>query len=479
MYQAGLDPAKDRTGADTAALVSSINKWVRKLANEEDFPEWTTIEARTPDVNHVVPLNATGFSGAPGLSQMDRLLRVYLLDPRITDGPLDIPFRRLSNGVWVGFEHGAQVWMKFMLPVPQFTSTPWNVQNTYSVGDLVYSKRAGEVFKSRVNGNIGHDPSLAFTHQPLPPVVTQTAENNNPGLAAQTKIIDLYFTTNSDVIPPDVPPDLSQFYCPILNPDSSLLTSATVLADGVTNLSDIITNMRNTLAADPFLSTFIITADPANKKIRFENASDFYLIRPLGSSAPFYVPNGGPIYYLTTIQVQSFLPVVSGAAGAPQITQVTLATDDVVIGATYTLEVTDESNEIHSVDYTSENESDLGILAGLTMAIDNSSDTFFQGVGRSILAGSPNVLSLTTQTPVGVRVTLNQDANPYWEKVPFPYALADQVVRGVYADWLKSEGQHTKGMAEEQLVPTEQQNRVGQELLPKPNVLTDQVTIEQ
>jgi hypothetical protein len=66
-------------------------------------------------------------------------------------------------------------------------------------------------------------------------------------------------------------------------------------------------------------------------------------------------------------------------------------------------------------------------------------------------------------------------SSTFWDLVPFPLALVDQVVRGAYAEALKEGGQTDKGAAEEQIVPTEQTVAVdkfrGHQFLP----LADQV----
>jgi hypothetical protein len=43
----------------------------------------------------------------------------------------------------------------------------------------------------------------------------------------------------------------------------------------------------------------------------------------------------------------------------------------------------------------------------------------------------------------------------WWELVPFPLALADQIIRGANADVLKEWGQTPEGQAEEQAVGSE------------------------
>jgi hypothetical protein len=65
--------------------------------------------------------------------------------------------------------------------------------------------------------------------------------------------------------------------------------------------------------------------------------------------------------------------------------------------------------------------------------------------------------------------------NQWWTLVPFPFELIDEVVRGVYADALKEEGQAEKAATEEQAVPAEGSISVGSILKPPQDTLTDQI----
>lgn len=487
MFKAGLDPAKDLFSSDARALVSYINSWVRKLANEVDFPEWTTIEARTPDVNNVVALTTT-----PGESQIDRLLRAYLLDPRTTDGPLDIPFRRLLGGIWVGHEHGSQVWLKFMLPVPQFTSRIWNPTDTFSAGDLVYSVRAGECFRSRVNGNRGHDPgnfgpdpTSPFSRTPLPPTVTQPLVPDNLGIVAVNKKITIGLT---GVKPPPDPPDplpfgTSRVFIPIYDSTGTVLDSALRTGSGTPSLATVLTDLRNTFISSGILGSlgFVITVDTTALTITFEAPVEFLTEFGGGTPAYFELTGTAPIQKLSVVQISPYVTSVSPAYGIRQEVTVTIASDDVVAGSTYTLAFADKDGGQHVAQYIAlDTDSTLQILSGLISAIQTAraGDTFFNDVSSRLdqVAGA---LVLSTGTVVGVQFAISAQASPYWDTVPFPMVMADQTVRGAYADWLKSEGQHAKGMAEEQLVTQEQGNRTGQEMAPHPNQLTDQIGVER
>jgi hypothetical protein len=138
---------------------------VRRTWDTQDFPEWTTIKEFAPNVEHQVPYNT--FSVDPFPVVLSRPLKVYLVDPRFTPYPIDTPFREWDQGLHVGFEHGATVWIKYLGPAPRFTSIPWDSSAVYDKGDLAYSPDTGECYKSLVNGNIGIDPAQAGLQRPV------------------------------------------------------------------------------------------------------------------------------------------------------------------------------------------------------------------------------------------------------------------------------------------------------------------------
>ncbi len=83
---------------------------------------------------------------------------------------------------------------------------------------------------------------------------------------------------------------------------------------------------------------------------------------------------------------------------------------------------------------------------------------------------SGNVYSGVTAANIAHAVTLSAN----WTLVPFPFALADPVVRGAYSDALREEGQTDKGMAEEQAAGQAQVERAATFAAPDYDPLTGQ-----
>jgi hypothetical protein len=151
-YKMGLDPVNDLLDDQAKAFVSFINSWMRKIYPRFDWPEWTTIEQRTPSAHYV------DFAQA-GQSVIERVFKVYLLDPSTVQGVMDTPFKLNSKGIFVGFEHGSTVWIKYIGPAPQFTSVPWDSATTYAKDALSYEPTGGNCYVSLQASNTNHAPA--------------------------------------------------------------------------------------------------------------------------------------------------------------------------------------------------------------------------------------------------------------------------------------------------------------------------------
>jgi hypothetical protein len=340
-YKAGLDPAQEFLADEGESLASYINAWARRTWDSVDFPEWTTLKEFTPDANHQVPYQAVPV-GANEPVTLSRPLKVYLVDPRATPYPIDTRFRVWDEGLHVGFDHGASVWIKYMPLAPRFTSIPWDSNTAYGKGDLAYSPDTGECYRSLVANNLGKDPVAGFT-APL-----------------STQILQPY-------VPP-APPD----------------------------------------------------------------------------------------------------------AGQSQLTQVTISGDQVMGSTVYALMFRDLEGGVHTASYDSAPTDGLAeIVTGLAAAITGSSDPWFGGVTLTVDT-TLGTIQIATGGWVSTDASMSPGVSTYWEWVPFPYALAEPVIRGAYGDALREAGQTDKAMAEEQATLQEGADRVTKALAPGYNDLTDQ-----
>src|SRR4029077_14167870 len=157
-YKLGLDPVQEFLTDEGESLCSYINAWVRRSWDLQDFPEWTTIKEFGPAANHMVPWRAFPV-GAPERVLLSRPLKVYLVDPRVSPYPIDARFREWDEGLHVGFDHGATVWIKYLGLAPRFTSVQWRSDVTYGKDALAYSPVSGECYQSLFYNNLGNNPA--------------------------------------------------------------------------------------------------------------------------------------------------------------------------------------------------------------------------------------------------------------------------------------------------------------------------------
>ena len=305
------------------------------------------IEKRTPDSSHLVLYDAVG------LTPVGKVLKVYLLDPRTTRGPVDTPFRLGTSGVHCGFEHGTFVWLKFMLRAPTFTGVPFDNSKIYVTGDLVYDPVTGECFVA--GSNIAPITGPAPVYGPV--TLLDAATATNTALTSATAIFSKQ-DVGASVAGPGIPAD-------------------TVIAS-VTNSSTVVLSHPTTATG----SALTMMIGP-----RLEQVLD-----PVESFTDGVTTNANPNLACASAD---FGP---NDIGAP--------IDCVKFPAgTYIKSVTNATTVVLS-----------------NNALSNGTDV------------------AVTVGPPGGR----------WQKVPFPFQLAEPVIRGAYADVQRSEDQTDKAQIEEQ-----------------------------
>jgi hypothetical protein len=144
--------------SDLATVYTNcINIAYKKIHDRFDFPDLVTIEQRTPDSNHYI-----GFEQV-GLSAINRVLKVYPRDPRVTYPPMDMPFRNDANGIHVGYDHGTTVWIRYVKPAPRFSAQLWSSAGNYNKDTPIYDGpipgQSGDVYKALQGPpNTNHPP---------------------------------------------------------------------------------------------------------------------------------------------------------------------------------------------------------------------------------------------------------------------------------------------------------------------------------
>src|SRR4030095_3549560 len=190
-------------------------------------------------------------------------------------------------------------------------------------------------------------------------------------------------------------------------------------------------------------------------------------------------PGPGKTFPLAGVQVQKFVDATAPAPGQGQQFKLSLMEEQVVPGATYQLTFTTVDSVNHTAVYTAlSTDNAQQILSGLIdeMIALQPTDPFFTGVQSTLDTVSPSATFIIDKTMglVSMDTEIIPVGSTFWELVPFPLVLVDQVVRGAYAEALKEGGQTDKGAAEEQIMPAENQVATAKFDAPEYPPLTDQ-----
>lgn len=469
-YKMGLDPDQSNFLTNQAIPIGTyIDEWVRRTYDISDWPEWVVTHKFTPNASHIVPWDApsSDFVSAREplgtVLKLGRVLKVYLVDPATTNAPVDTPFTLKDEGIHVGYEHGTYVWIKFMAPPPRYTAVQWRSDNIFAKDDVTYSYTTGQVYKSKANGNIGHDPASTFSVPPIPHLiepqppspapdteVTQEWVAGNPGVIAQNQIVDAIYLI--DAGPPDPPPANTRFYIEVRLDDGITVGDASNTTTGTETINDMLDDLAAQLTANvATFPTFTFSVNHTTKTLRVEDASNFTVTRAFWGL--FTQPN----INVPIVQIQPLLTTVAATPLTPQISTLTLTPEQVVPGAVYSLTFTDGNGVQHTVTYTAgDYDGAEQILSGLLAAITaaQATDDFFLTVSSTFDATSLTA-SFSVPLPFSVDAVAPPPGSSWWELVPFPRAIADQVMTGALGDLLDEWGQWDKGSMVQQAVPAE------------------------
>jgi hypothetical protein len=157
-YLAGSNTTPSST---IASLVSDPVSGIVYVAQQAIVPD-SVLSDSLRNTNAWLP-NYQQQQAIPNITNIGKILKVYMVDPTIFSGPFDIPFKEYDTAFHVGFRHGPKVWVKFMTRPSQYTFTVWSATTTYNqysttnfVSDLAYNAAVGECFSSAQPGNLNH-----------------------------------------------------------------------------------------------------------------------------------------------------------------------------------------------------------------------------------------------------------------------------------------------------------------------------------
>jgi len=270
-----------------------------------------------------------------------------------------------------------------------------------------------------------------------------------PGVAAAPRVVQVTLLMGSG----DVNGSVSTWQV-VNNDTGAVMATATHTGTAGQLPVDVLTDIYGQLNAA--LTGFVLTLDTTNLRITIQGSVNFSL------SKYFWTPSGtSKKIWNNLVELAAYKPAIPGTDTAtPQIGSVSVGSDQVVPGATYSLTVTGSDGVDHTVSYVSlQDDGAFEILQGLAGAIKASSDTWWSAnVVGVTLDGTNQQLLLSTLTSAALRPIVIPPVpvqRQWWNPVDFPMALVEPVLRGAYADALRAEGGTDKGALEEQAVPTE------------------------
>jgi hypothetical protein len=438
-YRLGLDPTVELLTDQAAALAAYINAWVRKSWDAVDWPEWTTIAQFPPDANHIVPY----LLGGVVPNYISRVFKVFLADPHGAQGSVDTPFRLYSEGIHCGFEHGTNVWIRYIANPPVFTANVWNSAGIYKIGQMVYSPVSGECYQSLIAGNTNILPTFAANTMSV--VLQQAFVAAIPASAAVNQQVTIHVADDPNYAAVN---DIYNFV--IADVGALSLPQVTYTTTGGQTLDQVLTALVGltwpnlpsggatpiTVTKDTPNGNLILTA-PAVFAVRTAQA-----VYQAGVSGPYITTN------LTVRIVTSYAPAQSAVPLVPQQSLLTLPNPALNPGSTYLLNFIDQNGFAHNIAYVSvATDTANTILAALVAKFNQ--DSWLQGISLT-----PNYTNNTLLMSLGAPFQLNAvqqppDSTAAWGLVPFPFALVDIVLRGAYSDCLKEWGQHEKASESE------------------------------
>jgi hypothetical protein len=469
----GLDPETALLADQADTYASFINSWVRRLWDTVDFPEWTEIESRKPDANHIVDLDVAFSNTLEPPKPIGRVLKVYPIDPRPNSFAPYLSFRLTSAGLYVGTEHGAVVWIKFMQRAPEYTAKPWDGGTTYRMGQVVYSPITGECYQSVIGNNLGHDPAEVVGPVPLTVETTQKFfPSSKPTTATSEKwavTIDLSAVNpaGANIVT----------YIELLDKDGGKHTfSATTPANTTVDALLDALIAAATGSSDPWITALTVTKDTPAAQLLFELGSASFSVSKAQITQAVPAGSTPKTILLVKERLQQYTIAQAPTSGTAQSTQVNLNPGEQNPGAAWSIQITDPDGSTHVATYQSLPEDGPteiinGLLAALNptppnecfsdLVVTPDYDSYF------LTIVSPEYLLLSA-------IVMPPTPATKWKWVPFPFMLVEQVVNGAYSDSLREQGQTDKAGVETQVTEKLQTTKAQDVVAPPVDPLTSQ-----
>jgi len=155
--RAGLDPdTADLSAGQKERMALHIERRLRDAIEKDWWPELTLIETRAVVTGLVDPDEASK-------TPIGEVQSVTTQDPRTTVNVFELSFWLDGDGIQLGADAPASVYVSFRARPPRLTMVAYAVGTTYAAHDLVYYATTGEVYICIKTGT-GKTPSSEPTY---------------------------------------------------------------------------------------------------------------------------------------------------------------------------------------------------------------------------------------------------------------------------------------------------------------------------
>jgi hypothetical protein len=400
---------------------------------------------------------------------------MYLVNPRTTPAMLeDSPFGLFESRVHCGFEHGTSVWLKYLPPLPVFTHDIWDRTVTYIVDEPVYSPISGECYKSLINGNIGHDPAQAEQQNRAFQLEVEVTQRFHPEVPPEPATSEVWRIQVDD---PDHTAEANVRYLTGIVSEDGNQGNIVYVTPGVGGtVQDVLDGIEAAFAAsiNPFVMSLVFAQELPNLYTLTLSTARFSC---RGQVDP---PGSGNTVDLPLEHLSNYSPGRAGQDAVPQLTVITLHAQFEFQSTLYSFVARDSANQQHQVGYLSaKGEAFQTTFVGIRQAILDAAagDPWW---GTVVVVGNLDTNSGTFTTIEDVRfqgtaeIKIDAESVAAWEKQVFPLAIAEPVMRGVYSDALREEGQTDKAGVEEQAAAPELAIASGKSVFQPGDRLTNQ-----
>lgn len=151
--RAGIDPTLPEHSHKSAMIADMMNDALGDAWTFYPWPDVVLTQERTPTGSPAKTINYI----ATGATTIGEVLNVYRDDPSDVVRPLEYDFTTTDTTAVVSdddYTAGSKVWVRFSIPVPALTISPYNNATAYAAGASVYYQN--ECYKARATttGNL-------------------------------------------------------------------------------------------------------------------------------------------------------------------------------------------------------------------------------------------------------------------------------------------------------------------------------------